>query len=71
MRVELLTFWALPLTAVLLACAGGITEAEQRYKAGGEFQEQNRLEEAIVDYDEAIRLDPPACPGLQTPRQCL
>ena len=37
---------------------GGLSEAEKHYNAGVELQEQGRLEEAIGEYDEAIRLDP-------------
>ena len=40
----------------LLGC--GLSEAEKHYNAGAELQEQGRLEEAIAEYDQAIRLDP-------------
>ena len=35
-----------------------LSEAEQRYNRGVKFHRQGRLEEAIAEYDEAIRLDP-------------
>ena len=45
------------LALALVGC-GGLSEAEERYNAGVELQEQGSLEEAISEYDEAIRLDP-------------
>ncbi len=51
----LLLSLALPL--ILLACTG-LSEADIHYNAGVELQEQGRLQEAIAEYDEAIRLDP-------------
>ena len=42
----------------LIGCADGLSEAENRYNTVVEFQGEGRLEEAIEDYDEAIRLDP-------------
>lgn len=44
--------------ALVLSGCGGLSEAEEHYNAGVELQEQGRLEEAIAEYDEAIRLDP-------------
>ena len=46
------------LVVALAACAGGLSEAEKRYNAGIELQEEGHLEDAIVEYDQAIRLDP-------------
>ena len=43
--------------ALLVGCGGG-NEAEQHYKAGVELLNEDRLEEAIAEYDEAIRLNP-------------
>ena len=40
---------------LLIGCADGLTEAEQRYNAGVELQEQNRLEASIAAYAEATR----------------
>ena len=40
------------------AADGGLSEAEKHYNAGVDLQEQGRLEEAIAEYDEAIRLNP-------------
>ena len=37
---------------------GSLSEAEQRHNAGLELFEQGHLEEAIAEYDEAIRLEP-------------
>lgn len=47
----------LVLTLGLLAC-GSIGEAEEHFSAGVQLQNQDRWEEAIAEYDEAIRLDP-------------
>ena len=47
----------LTLALVLLAC-NGLGEAEQHYNAGAELKEEGRLEEAIAEFTEAIRLDP-------------
>ena len=47
----------------LLGCTGGLTEAEQRLNARVELQEQERLTEALAEYDEAIRLDPQFAPA--------
>lgn len=51
----LLVFLALPL--VLSACVS-LSEADKHFNAGLEYQEQGRLQEAIAEYDEAIRLNP-------------
>ena len=48
---------AVVLFFVLSAC-GGLSEAEQRHSAGVEHQLEGRLDEAVAEYDEAIRLDP-------------
>ena len=47
----------LVLTLGLLAC-GSQNEAEEHFSAGVQLQNQDRWEEAIAEYDEAIRLDP-------------
>lgn len=59
MRLSLLLIVAIALVLplVLPACAG-LSEANKHYNAGLEFQEQGRLQEAIAEYDEAIRLNP-------------
>ena len=44
-------------TLVAPAC-GGLSEAEKHFNAGVELQEEGRLQAAIAEYDEAIRLDP-------------
>lgn len=54
---SLWTTTAMLATLVLVAC-GGASEAEERLDAGRELQREERLEEAIAQYDEAIRLDP-------------
>ncbi len=46
----------LVLTLGLSAC-GSISEAEEHFSAGVQLQDQERWEEAIAEYDEAIRLD--------------
>ena len=43
---------------LLIGCSSGLSEAEKRNKAGVELQKEGRLEEAIAQYGEAIRLDP-------------
>ena len=48
-----------PLIVTLaLVVAGCLNEAEERYNAGFAHHEQGRLQDAIAEYDEAIRLDP-------------
>ncbi|MFC2052426.1 tetratricopeptide repeat protein [Chloroflexota bacterium] len=51
----LLISLALPL--VLSSCIG-LSEADKHFSAGWKHQEQGRLQEAIVDYGEAIRIYP-------------
>ena len=43
---------------LLSACGGGSSEAAKHYNSGEQLQLQGSLEEAITEYDEAIRLDP-------------
>ena len=47
------------LLLFLISCGNGstLTDAETRYSAGVEFQRDGRLEQAIAEWDEAIRLD--------------
>ena len=54
------TIWAIAITlvALLLATCGRLSEAEKHHDAANEFREQGNLQEAIVEYDQAIRLDP-------------
>ena len=49
---------AITLVALLLAACGGISEAEKHHNAANEFREQGDWQEAIIEYDEAIKLDP-------------
>ena len=52
--------------ALAAACGGGDvstvipTEAPAHFEAGVALQQKGHLEEAIAEYDEAIRLDPDA-----------
>ena len=46
------------LALALTACGDGLSEADDHYNSGAALQEQGRPEEAIAEYDEAIRLDP-------------
>ena len=46
------------VSLLALAACVGLSEAEERYNAGVDLQEEGRLLEAIAEYDEAIRLDP-------------
>ena len=59
MRPGILVVALLPtLVLALSACGGGLSEADKHYNVGVELWEEGRLEEAIAEYDEAIRLDP-------------
>ena len=42
----------------LIGCTNGISEAEQHFNTGLVLHLEGRFEEAIVEYDQAIRLDP-------------
>jgi len=57
LAIVLIPLLILALVMGAVAC-GGLSESEKHYNAGVELQEQGRLEEAIGEYDEAIRLDP-------------
>ena len=59
------TVWAVTvtLTTLLLAACGSVSEAEKYSYAGLEFENQGNLQEAIVEYDEVIRLDPQYTPA--------
>ena len=52
--------WAIALTlaALLLAACRGLSETQTPSDAGAELAEQARLEDAIPEFDEAIRLSP-------------
>ena len=58
MIVRLLLTASLSVTVLAAACGGGLSAAEQHFNAGFELQEEGRLTEAILDYDEAIGLEP-------------
>ena len=47
---------ALVLALVLAGCVGGLSEAEKHYNAGVKLQNEGRQEDAIAEYDEAVRL---------------
>ena len=49
---------ALVLLALLIGCVSGLTESEEHDAAGVELDLEGRFEEAIAEYDMAIRLDP-------------
>ncbi len=57
MKVPILAMVLLLVLAPLLGC-GSLSKAEKHFNTGGELYDQGRLEEAIAEYDEAIRLDP-------------
>jgi len=48
---------SLLISTLILSACGGVTEAERYYNTGVAFQEQGRHQDAIAQYDEAIRLD--------------
>jgi len=50
-----LALLCLVATSVLSACVG-LSEAIEHYNAGMELQKQRRLQKAMAEYDEAIRL---------------
>ena len=58
MKLSVLGFLALAALTLVLSGCGGESEAEKHFFAGYELAEQGRFEEAIGEYDEAIRLDP-------------
>jgi len=57
LAVVLIPLLLLALVTGAVGCCG-LSEAEKHYNAGVELQEQGHLDEAIGEYDEAIRLDP-------------
>ena len=48
----------LTLLSLAVAGCGGLSEAERHSNAGAELAERELLEEAIVEFNEAVRLDP-------------
>lgn len=49
---------AMCLALLILSCGRYVASSEERYSSGANLQNQGHLEEAISEYDEAIRLDP-------------
>jgi tetratricopeptide (TPR) repeat protein len=58
MRFSRLVVALLLVSALASPGCGGGSDAAKHYNAGAKLGEQSRWEEAIQDYDEAIRLDP-------------
>jgi len=58
MKVSLLVTTLFLAAALLPSGCGGLSDAEKHLNAGVNLQVEGRLEEAIAEYDEAIRLDP-------------
>ena len=59
MRIKFSILMAiLPMLILVLVGCGGLSEAEKRVNAGVELGQEGRLEEAITEFDEAIRLNP-------------
>ena len=58
MKFSSLSIVLVAALALVLASCGGLSEAEEHYNTGVGLQEQGLFEEAIADYDEAIRLTP-------------
>jgi len=46
------------VVALAVACSSRSTEPEQHFNAGVELGEERRFEEAILEYDETVLLDP-------------
>lgn len=46
------------LSSTFACCGGGVSEAEQHYNAGVDLYDQGRFSEAIVEFNEAIELEP-------------
>ena len=49
--------WVLSDDSAWVSC-GSVTEAERHHDIGVELRERGRFEDAIAEYNEAIRLDP-------------
>ena len=58
MIIKLLLIASLSVLVLAAACGDGETEAVAHFEAGAALQETGQLEEAIAEYDEAIRLNP-------------
>ena len=58
MVTKLSTMALLAIVAVALVGCGGSGEAEEHFDAGVRLQQDGKLQEAITEYDEAVRLDP-------------
>ena len=54
----LLGFLVVLAVAVQALWGSGLSEADKHFNAGVEFQQQGRLEDAVFEYDEAMRVDP-------------
>ena len=59
MRASILAIVLIPVI-VSSGCGGDVAEAKRLNEAGVRLYDQGQLEEAIAEYDEAIRLDPQA-----------
>ena len=53
-----LVFFLLPALMLVLPSCGGLSASEKHYEAGVELFDQGRFEDAVAEFDEAIRLDP-------------
>ena len=58
MKASILVVMLPALLVLVLSACGGLTEAQQHSIAGVKLVEQEKWNEAIAEYDEAIRLDP-------------
>ena len=58
MKASILAVTLLSAVALVFLGCGGLSEAQKRFEAGLELQEQGQLEGAVQEYNEAIRLDP-------------
>ena len=58
MRHKAVPLLGLVLLVMVTAACGSLTPAETAYNRGVDYSDQGDYENAIKEYDEAIRLDP-------------
>ena len=53
-HLSVLLFAAVAALALVVACGGGLSEAEQHNENGLELADEGQWDEAIAEYDQAI-----------------